>query len=81
VRQRNETYGGADAKKRKLATTGAAAEETGRDITTTERRAGVTHSNNLKKRQDEMADADHETQLVHLKNTVTDGGKVDLAKV
>lgn len=28
-----------------------------------------------------MADADHETQLVHLKNTVTHDGKVDLGKV
>lgn len=78
VRERNENYG-ADAKKRR-----AHAQENksveGRGSAHADKKGGVG-SANLKRRADLMADAEHETQLVHLKNTVTQQGQVDLAKV
>lgn len=73
VRERNETYGG-DAKKRRAHAQEVKSVEASSQY-------GDKKGANLKRRADLMADAEHETQLVHLKNTVTQQGQVDLAKV
>ena len=43
--------------------------------------ASKGYSTHLKRREEMNADADQETQLVHLKNTSTSEGKIDLSKV
>lgn len=82
VRERNETYGG--SKRKMAATSGGKSDKSSEQrkvaLTSAERKSGMD-SSQLKRRQDQMADADHETQLVHLKNSVTNEGKIDLAKV
>ena len=78
VRERNETYG-TDSKKHKdhdqTLKSGSLPVQTGKS-SASQKELGLKNY-----REHLNADADQETQLVHLKNTVTNDGQVDLAKV
>lgn len=87
VRERNEVFG-MDSRKRgpsslqKSSTVTHKSKKFNEDGTKAgaSRRSGL-NSSSLRHREDLNADAEKETQLVHMKNTVTSEGEVDLAKV
>jgi hypothetical protein len=73
VRDRHQSFN-VDSMKRK-------GQEAGDKKPSSSKPPSKAYSNHLKRRDELNADADQETQLVHLKNTSTSEGKIDLSKV